>query len=468
MRTLDMHALLPFTLASLVLVLGVSCTFPSRWDQDEDETVLTHVQQVQKQREQEKISGLEQQEAPKQRPKEKISQSEPKEVPKQRTEKIVSGLEQKEVRRLGGEEKTSPPEPQEVPKQQAEEIISQAEQQEDQKRQAAQLISRLQQQEGGKQPGGVKIIRLTQPEESSIPAGTWTPPSSPDLGEYPPAKGLKKTIAVLTFENRTKEIEGSALVGEGMTEMLVTELFKSQHFILVERSALNESLQEQELGQTGLVRSGTAARVGQLLGAQLLIKGVVSEFAYKQSGGAFGIQFRGMGLGTKSSMAHVGLDIRIIDANTAEIIDAHHVKQTASARGFSIDYIASSEDLKIGTTSFENTPLGQAVRAAIHEAILYLISKSQSVPWKGLVIKADGDNIYLNKGRGSNLRVGQKLVLYAKGEDLIDPITGIVLGADEERIGSLTITKVKDKYSIGHLDREGVSPCKKGDIVRLE
>ena len=72
-------------------------------------------------------------------------------------------------------------------------------------------------------------------------------------------------------------------IGEGMSEMLVTELFRSGHFIVVERAALDSVISEQALGQTGLVQGGMASTVGRMLGAQLLIKGVVSEFDEKQS-----------------------------------------------------------------------------------------------------------------------------------------------------------------------------------------
>src|SRR5262249_17588613 len=99
---------------------------------------------------------------------------------------------------------------------------------------------------------------------------------------YPPASfdGLKKRLAVIRLENKVKTPlpDVSWQIGEGLTGMLTSELFKTGRFIMVERSALTDIVKEQELGQTGLVQKETAAKVGELLGAQLLVAGAITEF----------------------------------------------------------------------------------------------------------------------------------------------------------------------------------------------
>jgi len=123
-----------------------------------------------------------------------------------------------------------------------------------------------------------------------------------DLLTYPAYEGFKKRLAVLGLENKIKtEIpDPSWKIGEGLTEMLTTELFKTNRFIMVERAALAEIVKEQELGQTGLVGKDTATRVGQLLGAQLLVAGAVTEFEAASKGGGGGIGFAGLALALKT------------------------------------------------------------------------------------------------------------------------------------------------------------------------
>jgi curli biogenesis system outer membrane secretion channel CsgG len=294
-------------------------------------------------------------------------------------------------------------------------------------------------------------------------------PESAAQIQYPPNYGPRKTLAVLEFENKAKGSWGSSEIGEGMAEMLTTELFNTNRFILVERSALEEILKEQELGQTGLVRAETAATVGSLAGAQLLIKGVVSEFEYKKEGKGFGFGIEQFNLGLKSSHAHVGIDVRVIDATTGQIIASEYAKGKAKASGFSIDYEDDDTPLRVGTGAFNKTPLGKATRSAIQQAVRFIIGESEKHAWSGLVIKATPETAYINRGANSNIQAGNRLSVYSRGEALIDPQTGINLGCLEKRVGSLVITDVKDKFSIGRLQLENPGAVvKRGDIVRLE
>lgn len=82
-------------------------------------------------------------------------------------------------------------------------------------------------------------------------------------------------IAVLDFKNNTghfalDELEKTA------AEMLKTELSRSAGLVVVERQRLEGILQEQALGQAGVIDDKTAQAVGQLLGAQFLIHGEIS------------------------------------------------------------------------------------------------------------------------------------------------------------------------------------------------
>ena len=91
---------------------------------------------------------------------------------------------------------------------------------------------------------------------------------------YPPYDGPKKRIAVLEFDNKVNNRwwDRSWNIEDRLTEMVITELMKTNRFIVVERGSLDEILSEQDLGASGRVRQETAARVGEVLGAQVLIK----------------------------------------------------------------------------------------------------------------------------------------------------------------------------------------------------
>ncbi len=83
-----------------------------------------------------------------------------------------------------------------------------------------------------------------------------------------------RRLAVLYFDNTT-EFSELDLVQKGLTLMLITDLSKVPHVELVERIKLQALVDELELSVSGLVNKQTAPRVGNLLGAGLLVGGKI-------------------------------------------------------------------------------------------------------------------------------------------------------------------------------------------------
>lgn len=281
---------------------------------------------------------------------------------------------------------------------------------------------------------------------------------------YPAYYGPKKRLAVTNFENKVKGVYGNQNLGEGFSEMLTTELVKTGRFVVVERQALQDVVSEQELGQTGLVKKETAAKVGELLGANIIVRGVVSEFEMNESGGGGGLSIGGVRLGLSGSNAHVAVDIRLIDSTTGQVLHSHNAVGKASSSGMGVGIARGNVDFN--AEGFKNTPLGQAMRQAIHDAVSFIMNEMETVPFTALVIKADGNKIYINAGSAMNIKPGDKLFAYSKGEEIIDPGTGLNLGSEEALVGTVEVTDIKDKYSIGTLVSEGGS-LKRGDILKF-
>jgi curli biogenesis system outer membrane secretion channel CsgG len=283
---------------------------------------------------------------------------------------------------------------------------------------------------------------------------------------YPKYDGLKKRLAVIRFENKVKTPipDESWKIGEGLTEMLTSELFKTGRFVMVERAALSDIVKEQELGQTGLVRKETAAKVGELLGAQLLIAGAVTEFESKSSGGGGGVGYAGFALKLQIENAHVGVDVRLVDSSTGQILSSFNADAKAQSRG--IGFGANIKGVAFGSDAFDKTPLGQATREAIYRAVMFILKEMEVVPWTGHVVQVKGGDVYVNAGANVNLKAGTKLAAYVKGEDLIDPGTGLNLGSKDTLVGSVTVTQVNEKFSLGAFEGQGV--LRRGDLLKFQ
>lgn len=101
------------------------------------------------------------------------------------------------------------------------------------------------------------------------PAGTRAPAPAP-------ADSTVLTVAVLDFQN-SSGLFNLDLLEKNVPEMLQTELSRpGSGLLVVERQKLEMILQEQALGQTGVIDQQTAQAVGQLAGAQYLLTGEIS------------------------------------------------------------------------------------------------------------------------------------------------------------------------------------------------
>ena len=80
------------------------------------------------------------------------------------------------------------------------------------------------------------------------------------------------TVAVFDFESKD---EGVKDLGPKVATLLNANLSAEPQLITVERAELEKILGEQELGLSGTVSPGTAAKVGNLTGAKVLVTGRV-------------------------------------------------------------------------------------------------------------------------------------------------------------------------------------------------
>lgn len=277
----------------------------------------------------------------------------------------------------------------------------------------------------------------------------------------------KKRVAVFNFEDKTEHRwrwwTGQP-VGEGMADMLTTELVKSGKYQVIERQAVQKIMQEQQLGQTGAVTAQSAAQVGQLMGVELAIIGSVTEFGYKKSNVGGFLKKKGLGLGIQTASAVVGIDVRFINTNTGEIIAADNVRKEETKKGLRVDTRQVSFKNK---NAFDESLVGKATRNAIGHIMSKLDSQMGSLPWQAKIVKASGNIVYINAGSEAGVMVGDVLEIYSKGEELIDPDTGLSLGAEETKVGEIEVTD----NSIGTgkaskcIIKTGVG-FKPGDLVR--
>jgi len=84
----------------------------------------------------------------------------------------------------------------------------------------------------------------------------------------------KSKIAVIEFSDLNGNITE---FGMYLSEELITRLFLTRKFDVIERQLLNQVISEQKLGMTGLIDDESAIAIGKLLGVDAIVSGTITD-----------------------------------------------------------------------------------------------------------------------------------------------------------------------------------------------
>lgn len=282
-----------------------------------------------------------------------------------------------------------------------------------------------------------------------------------------------KTIAVMKFTTtagggRSYWYNASWDLGEGMAEMLTTALVETSKFKVMERQQIHDVLGEQDLGASGRVDPATAAKIGKIIGARYLMYGTVNEFEYSKGGEAGGVRIKSVRIGGGQARAHIGMDVRIVDAVTSEILFSTRSTAEASRVGFTVGY--SGADFGADLGAFKKTPLGEATRKAIEDTVAKIVrdfgaeaAPPPAVTWSGTLFVADNGSLVIKAGKQDGLKAGDILTVYRPKTATVG---GEVLTIGEDKIGKIRLTTVGESAASAEVVEGG--GFKTGDIVKSE
>jgi curli biogenesis system outer membrane secretion channel CsgG len=185
-----------------------------------------------------------------------------------------------------------------------------------------------------------------------------------------PALADEPVLGVAEFKNESGAGWWGGGVGWDLSGMLANELASIGAFRVVERSNLEAVLNEQDLGASGRVRPDTAARIGQLTGAEYIVLGTITAYDEQTRSTGGGISFRGIGIGGRKTEAYLAVDLRVVDANNGEIAYARTIEGRAGGGGINLS--AYRGGFGGNLSNYEDTPAGEAIRAALMEITDYL------------------------------------------------------------------------------------------------
>jgi curli biogenesis system outer membrane secretion channel CsgG len=252
--------------------------------------------------------------------------------------------------------------------------------------------------------------------------------------------GIKYRVIVGSFENKADHhwYHGPD-PGEGMADMLITALIKSGKFRVFERAALDEILAEKSLSMSDLADPGVEAAKKVEIG-DILVKGVVTEFGYKEGKVGGSIAKLGGRGGLKSYTGRVAVDLRLISVGSSEVLWADSVDKSESSK--SVDL--STSDFSFGDQkAFDEHVVGKATRKVIDAIVDKLEEQTQKLPWSGILIVAD-DYLFIDAGTEIGLAPGMEFEVKRLDKEVKHPKTGQVLKRIYKDVGVVRATEVEE------------------------
>jgi curli biogenesis system outer membrane secretion channel CsgG len=299
---------------------------------------------------------------------------------------------------------------------------------------------------------------------------------------------VKRRVAVLDFNYGTvmsgvQAVFGTSQdVGKGISDMLIDQLLKDGNYRVIERSALDKVLKEQNFSNSDRADSTTAAKIGRVLGLDAIIIGDITQFGRDDhntsAGGALSRWDRGYGLGgvgMHKAKAVVAITARIVDVNTAEILASESGKGESQRSGTSLlggggsGYTNGGGGVNMSSSNFGQTIIGEAVSSAVTDLAGKLSQDSGKMPTttvavSGLVADASGNQVTINVGSRGGVHVGDTLLVSRVDRVIKDPATGKPLRTVEEPIGKIQITQADETSAVGTFS--GAGQPKVGDAIK--
>ncbi len=245
-------------------------------------------------------------------------------------------------------------------------------------------------------------------------------------------------------------------VGEGIAETVTTELVNTGKFRVVERKDLQKVLDEQKLGEEGILDPATAAAVGKVLGVQLFILGTVTEFSLDSQEVSVPILGK-----VEVTIARCVINAKMVNVETAEIMAAMKGEGQFDRKGFALGRaFGDLRGLSFDSKEFRNHILGQATEAAGKDIAEQVVEKTADLEpilipeapgISGLVADVSDGEITINIGSKEGVKVGDVFGVYRKIKEIKDPDTGEVILVKKDKIAEIKITEVFGSASIAKI-----------------
>ena len=290
-----------------------------------------------------------------------------------------------------------------------------------------------------------------------------------------PSRGADtKTPTISVAKTEASSVAGwQPAMGEGLAQMIITEMANLPNFKVLESVALDDLRAERALGENGEVAQSESVKKGQWKGADYTFKSTVTRFGAKNNSfGGGGIPVpTPFGIGrshfaVRKSENEVQIDWRIIDNASREIVPGATGRAVGVESGTGFDFGSWAGGGFSDNREFMDSALGKATMKALAQ-IMDKVKTLNVGPGartlnneadaaanvaairnvKGVVKLVDGHDIWVSLGAANGFSKGDKIKIYQPVEKKNSK--GEVITTVYEPVAEIILSRVQKDKSMG-------------------
>jgi len=226
-------------------------------------------------------------------------------------------------------------------------------------------------------------------------------PSSPAVGDQfvvsspkPSSPGLKKKVIITHFDDRT--LQADETLGDWIAEKLIREVDRrSQKVLFVDYQMVKEFLENRGIPLTDLEAPNVLRLLNEVFGIHVLVSGHLT--------GPYTFVTKGDKNPEETASAIIKIEMKLIDTldgRTLKNLEASNPILATKAQG-----------------SFsEEKAKGKAIDVTVLNLIGPLSRELDALDWFCRIAKIDGEEVYLNAGKLTGIKVGDIMEVFQPGK----------------------------------------------------
>ncbi len=236
---------------------------------------------------------------------------------------------------------------------------------------------------------------------ASIPPRPFYSPSLPFF-----QVGFRRKVVILDFENKTTYKDEK--IGESVAKRLSDKLEATQRVVTLDRTVISEMFHREGFTFESLIDPPVMKRAYQSLGIQAFVSGTVTDVSILSSKASETSD-------EEVAFATAKVEIRLIDASTGNLLKSFIGRSPIFGTKESGEYSRSKAVIK-------------AIDFSLDEILEPFLRQIDLLDWTTTIAKIEGDNVYVNAGKLSGLRIGDVLQIFEPGQEIIHPTAKFSLG----------------------------------------